>query len=114
MRRSMRWLALAGFVGAGAWAAGPVVREEARVKVDGVVERWRLEWRAAPELDCFEPEGVTCPCQGFAYSESGELDLVRSRPGAPVERLALTPLFGGDPARLRRWKPLASDEALGP
>lgn len=110
----MQWLALAGLVGAGAWAAGPVVREEARVKVDGVVERWRLEWRSAPELDCFEPEGVTCPCQGFAYAESGELEFVRSRLGAPDERLPLTPLFGGDPARLRRWKPLASDEELRP
>jgi len=107
-------MALGGLVGAAAVAAGPVVREEAEVKVDGVVERWRLEWRKPPTLDCFEPEVVTCPCEGFAYAESGELELVRTRPGKPVERLALTPLFGGDPARLRRWKPVASDEALPP
>ncbi len=114
MNRLMGWMALAGLVGAAAVAAGPVVREEAQVKVDGVLERWRLEWRAPPELDCFEPEGISCTCEGFAYAERGELELVRTRPGKPVERLALTPLFGGDPARLRRWKPAARDEDLSP
>lgn len=114
MKRPVEWMALVALVGMGAMAAEPVVREEARVKVDGVTERWRLEWRAPPELDCFETEGVTCPCEGFAYAERGALELVRTRPGKPVERLALTPLFGGGPARLRRWKPASGDEALSP
>jgi hypothetical protein len=56
---------------------------------------------------------------GFAYGEMGELDLVRSRPGPPDERLALTPLFheaGADGPReidslavLQRWPVHESD-----
>lgn len=109
---------LACLLGAVASAAsGPVLREEAKVKVDGVTERWRLEWRAPPELECLGIDAVTCPCAGFGYAERGELDLVRLRPGGKPERFALTPLFepngaswGGSEknpkpqAMLRRWE----------
>ena len=111
------WLGLGVVLGAA--PQKPLVREELRVSVNGVVERWRLEWRSPPELACFETEGVTCPCEGFAQGEQGELDLVRQRPGAPEERVALTPLFaddgGGDaPVRavLRGWEVSARDGAL--
>jgi hypothetical protein len=107
--------------GVGVARSSSVPREEVRVKVDGVTERWRLEWRAPPGLACFETEGVTCPCEGFAQGERGELELVRSRPGRPVERLALSPLFGdaapgeaSPQAMLRGWEPAEGDEALAP
>ncbi|HYI02186.1 hypothetical protein, partial [Hyalangium sp.] len=100
-----------------------MLREEVRVEVDGVTERWRLEWRDPPELDCIETDFVTCSCRGFAYAESGKLDLIRLRPGKPAERIPLTPLFefeGLDPegenvkAVLRRWRPAAGDDEILP
>lgn len=121
--RQWTWLAVGVVLGAGVGVARSkaVVREEIRVKVDGVTERWRLEWREPPELGCFEVEGVTCPCEGFAQGERGDLELVRSRPGRPVERLPLTPLFGppgqGEErpqAMLRGWEPAEGDGALPP
>lgn len=91
----------------------PVVREERKVLVAGVEETWRLEWRKAPSPACGpekgeEVEWTTCPCAGFEFGEAGEADLVRSRPGAPEERLALAPLFAGGEtpaagAVLPRW-----------
>ncbi|AKI99913.1 hypothetical protein ATI61_104665 [Archangium gephyra] len=116
-------LAVGVMLGAGVGVAGSrsVLREEARVKVDGVTERWRLEWRTPPELGCFETGGVSCPCEGFAQGERGELELVRARPGRPAERLPLTPLFGPSApgeappqALLRGWKPASDDEYLDP
>ena len=94
----------------------PVIREERSVVVDGQPEVWRLEWATPPRSVC-EPEGDdwwTCPCSGFAFGESGKLDLVRLRLGREVECLPLAPLFensetpaaaeghAGD-AVLRRW-----------
>lgn len=121
MKRLMGGMGLACLLGPAAVAGGPVSREQVQVKIDGVVERWRLEWRAEPELQCFEPEGVvTCPCEGFAYAEYGELDLVRLRPGKPPERVPLSPLFGatsekdGPKAMLRRWAPREGDEYIHP
>jgi hypothetical protein len=115
------WMGLGVLLVAGAAPSGPVPREEIQVKVDGVVERWRLEWRAPPELACFETEGITCPCEGFAHAERGELELVRLRPGRPAERTPLTPLFGdpapgeeGPRAMLRRWRPAEGDGELAP
>jgi hypothetical protein len=115
--RFMAWLGVGALLGSA--PQKPVPREELRVKVNGVVERWRLEWRSPPELACFETEGVTCPCEGFAQGEQGELDLVRQRPGVPEERVALTPLFadeepGEAPVRavLRGWAVAERDGAL--
>ncbi|OJT25211.1 hypothetical protein BO221_12700 [Archangium sp. Cb G35] len=121
--RLRTWLAVGAVLVAGAGGARSraVLREEVRVTVDGVAERWRIEWRAPPELACFETEGVSCPCEGFAQGERGELELLRSRPGRPVERLPLSPLFGppvqGEArplAMLRGWAPAEGDEALAP
>ncbi|HEX5750809.1 MAG TPA: hypothetical protein VFZ09_31585 [Archangium sp.] len=122
--RQWTWLAVGVVLGAGVGVARsrkPVVREEIRVKVDGVTERWRLEWKEPPALACFETEGVSCPCEGFAQGERGALELVRSRPGGPEERLPLSPLFadagpGGAPplAMLRGWEPAADDESIDP
>jgi hypothetical protein len=82
---------------------GPVVRERARVVVDGVTEEWRLEWQEPPKDACFEQGWSTCPCYGFAFGEQGRLDLVRARPGAPDEHLPL-----GE-RRVQRWPELDED-----
>jgi hypothetical protein len=48
---------------------------------------------------------------GFAYGESGDLDLIRTRDGATVDQLRITPLFqnefnpGFTGAVLQRWAP---------
>jgi hypothetical protein len=90
-----------------------VVREEHKIMVHGVEERWRLEWKVRPNQACSpdQPEWMTCPCNGFAFGERGDLVLVRERPGNKEERLGLTRLFQGDfdgpgysgEAVLRRW-----------
>jgi hypothetical protein len=100
-------------------AVSSVVREERSVTVGTVTEIWRLEWQDPPTLVCLPdsatPEWYTCPCIGFQFAESGHLDLVRHRPGAPDERFALTPLFadretpGAPLAVLRRWPVLRED-----
>jgi len=81
-------------------------------------ERWRLEWRT-PTKEVCRPEtdeAATCPCNGFAYGESGVLDLVRARNGAPDDRLPLSPLFqladspaDGGLAAVARWPQSPSD-----
>lgn len=95
-----------------ALASGPSLREEIEVTVDGVKEKWRLEWTSPPTPDCVtEAEvgdlavssAVACPCAGFAFGEKGDLDLVRTQPGKPEERMHLGPLFDGGKARLQRW-----------
>lgn len=104
-------LLVVGVPSAAGAEGGPVVRERREVLVSGVRETWRLEWTRPPAEACTPEEGFTCPCAGFAYGERGDLDLVRSRPGQPEERMKLTPLFAGgemqaaDPpeALLRRW-----------
>lgn len=105
-----------------ATAVPAITREEAPVGVGATSERWALEWRRPPSSICGpdDPSGaLTCPCSGFAYGETGELDLVRRAPGRPDERLALTPFFseGENPAEdtqlavLQRWPVLDSDDA---
>jgi len=97
-----------------ALSTGPVIREEASVTVDGVTEKWRLEWTRTPTPDCIDPATfATCPCAAFAFGEKGDLDLVRARPGAVEERLHLTPLFDGG-ARLRRWPVTRADTGKKP
>jgi hypothetical protein len=96
-----------------------VVREERQVTVDGRTETWRLEWQEPPKPFCVSAaEGMTAPCEGFAYGEEGRLDLVRIVGKREVDRLALTPLFryslegatdGPTLARLRRWPVEESD-----
>ncbi len=72
----------------------PLVREEQSVMVEGTEEVWRLKWKSAPMPFCDMKEvPPTCPCDGFAYGESGDLDLVRLRRGAEIDRLNLTPIF---------------------
>jgi hypothetical protein len=74
----------------------PLVREEQPVMVDGTEEVWRLTWKSAPKPFCDdETLAPTCPCNGFAYGERGDLDLVRLRRGIEIDRLNLTPLFKG-------------------
>jgi hypothetical protein len=103
----------------------PVLREEVTLKVDGVVEVWRLEWMGTPVPAC-EPEGdawYTCPCMGFAFGEAGDLDLVRKRAGQKDERFSLTRLFryGEAPGPsydrvwtvLPRWKNHTDDDKIG-
>lgn len=96
------------------------IREERTVIVDGVSERWRLEW-AGPTVEVCSPdqswgaEWGMCPCSGFEFSEDGDIYLVRERPGVPAERLHLTPFFRADQAPgkqavLRRWPVAPGDE----
>ena len=85
----------------------PTIREEQNVTVNGISETWRLQWRTTPKPFC-EPTqlSLTCPCQGFAYGEQGDIYLVRLRDGVEIERLHLTPLFRGrDGAVVQRWPP---------
>jgi hypothetical protein len=100
-------------------AAAPVaslIREQKMVVVDGVKESWRLEWEAPPVSTCGAEDvdtAMSCPCSGFAYGEAGALSLVRLRPGASEERLALAPYFrdhgipgAAGAAVLQRWRPI--------
>ena len=80
-----------------------VVREEKEVDVDGVKETWRLEWKSAPVPTCIDDSFYTCPCEGFAFGEKGDLDLVRARPGQPEERLRLNAYFVEGDAVVPRW-----------
>jgi hypothetical protein len=106
----------AGAPDAGAPAAppaGPWVRETQTVVRDGVAEQWRLQWRTAPTIVCNEVPAA-CPCAGLTVAEAGQLELVRLRDGAPLERTALTSLgrFDEGPGRfvLRRWEAPAGTE----
>jgi len=74
------------------------VREQSSFNVNGSKEVWRLIWRAAPNESnsCgpVDPDmAMTCPCSGAAYAQVGDLILERKHPGAPSERMPLTPLF---------------------
>ncbi len=104
-------------------AATPALREERPITINGQPETWRLEWQRPPVAVCAppDPEWYTCPCEGFAFGERGELDLVRLRGGKEVERLPLTPFFDGGEmptdqpgAVLRRVAPIKADMDAGP
>lgn len=93
-----------------------LVRDERTVTVDGVKETWRLQWRSPPQPACApdDAEWYTCPCIGFSFGESGQLDLVRLRDGQEVERLPLSPLFhdfGDGEAVVHRVEPTEGDHA---
>lgn len=83
------------------------VREQQEVVVDGVPEQWRLEWKGQTKPYCGADEAstaITCPCQGFAYGESGDLYMIRLRDGKEIDRLHLTPLFEDkETAVVQRW-----------
>ena len=85
----------------------PSIREQQEVVVDGVPEQWRLEWKGRTKPYCGADEAsaaITCPCQGFAYGESGDLYIVRLRDGKEIDRLHLTPLFEDEEtAVVQRW-----------
>jgi hypothetical protein len=90
----------------------PLIREQRRVLVNGVAEIWTLKWRSRPKPACAPDElSITCPCGGFAYGESGDVDLIRTRDDVVVDRFHITPLFQQLPmadiagALLQRWKP---------
>lgn len=92
----------------------PNIREEQRAMVDGVTETWQLVWQGSPQRSgCSEHwMAITCPCFGFAYSESGDVDVVRLRAGIEVDRLHVTPLFTetiGGGVMLQRWPMKESD-----
>src|SRR5579884_2887791 len=71
----------------------PLVREQRRVVVNGAPEVWTLKWRSRPKPECGPEQGaLMCPCMGFAYGETGDLDLIRTRDGALVDQLHVTPL----------------------
>lgn len=92
--------------------ADPVIREEQNIIVNGTPEVWRLEWKTTPKSSCGPDDtsmATSCPCTGFAYGESGQLDLVRSTDGREIDRLELTPFFNNESpdkgsATLQRWE----------
>jgi hypothetical protein len=57
------------------------------------------------------PGWDSCACAGFAFGERGSMDLVRTTPGKPDERLRLDPLFGDHDTRMQRWPVTRSDTA---
>jgi hypothetical protein len=90
------------------------VREEQSVTGDGAEEVWGLRWNSSPLPFCDDVTmGMTCPCDGFAYGERGDLDLVRLRNGIEIDRLNLTPLFkdsdAEDEAAVQRVALIESD-----
>ncbi len=97
----------------------PEAREWRGVSVNGKPEVWELRWAAPPALVCppDDPAWFTCPCEGFAFGESGDLDLIRTLGlgGKEVDRLPLTPLFANHEtpawetgkAVLQRWPVVA-------
>jgi hypothetical protein len=73
----------------------PIVREKHKVIIDGAEELWSLQWTSTPNPACGpeDPDWMTCPCTGFAFGESGDLELVRKRNGHEDERLSLAHVF---------------------
>lgn len=86
----------------------PVIDEVKTIEIDGVTETWSLVWRHPPDLTCADKAWNTCPCGGFAFGQTGELDLVRKRPGEPDDKLDLNKL-SEDPVELQRWAPTKAD-----
>lgn len=113
-------------MGLGAAAPGAdrrsLMREQRTVVVGGASEEWLLAWAGQPSPICRAEEmetAMTCPCEGWAYGETGDLWLIRRRGGREIERMRLGGLFGkfdypaaevreGD-AYLQRWPPKARD-----
>src|SRR5689334_20864884 len=99
----------------GSAGANNFIREEQTIAINGSVEVWRLQWKTPPTPVCAAEDGsfsLTCPCDGFAYGESGDLDLVRLRQGQEIERLPLGQFFSKDynhKVWLQRWQPTAAD-----
>jgi len=91
-------------------ASAPVVRATRVVVVDGVNETWSLRWRGAPDSVC--GDAMSAACQGFAFGEQGSLELLRERPGAATETLALDKLFDDGLARLQKYAPHPGDGLL--
>jgi hypothetical protein len=84
------------------------IRESHEIILNGLKEVWRLEWTSAPKPACeLADTSFVCPCEGFAYGESGDLFLVRSRGGQEVDRLQVTPFFEDLPggAIVQKWAP---------
>jgi hypothetical protein len=92
-----------------ALSLGTIFRDDEDLVLDGVKENWRLEWARAPLPDCMSAGWDTCTCAGFAYGERGDMDLVRTQPGKPDDRLRLDVLFEGNDTRLQRWPITKSD-----
>jgi hypothetical protein len=85
--------------GAVAKPASMIVREQRTVVINGVTETWQLVWIGKPQEFCPASDiemAITCPCDGVAYGEYGNLWLIRKRQGHEVERMDLRPLFKGD------------------
>ena len=80
-------------------AAPPsLVREARTIAIGGTPEEWRLVWRDKPQPICQAQDIVdaaTCPCEGVAYGEYGQLALQRRQAGRVTDSLPLGPLFGG-------------------
>ncbi len=105
-------LTMLPYAAAFAGESATLVREEQKIIIDGVEERWRLVWESKPEPVCAanEADWMTCPCMGFAFGETGNLTLVRERNKKVIERLSLDQFFtlGETPSAkagsiLRRW-----------
>ncbi|MDE2219339.1 MAG: hypothetical protein KGJ52_03070, partial [Gammaproteobacteria bacterium] len=102
--------------GARAAELADLVRAQRAVRVNGVIETWKLEWETLPVPVCGPDDvavALACPCAGFAYGEAGRLSLVRLRAGATREVLDLTGFYRheavpgpGNLAVLQRWVPV--------
>ena len=95
------------------------IREQQSVLIDGHNETWRLQWMKPPRIVC-GPEDFwdSRPCGGFAFGETGRLELVQIRDGKPDEHLSLSNFFSDSPvadgvAVLRRWDRLDGDNVPG-
>jgi hypothetical protein len=95
----------------------PEVWETRNVVLAGTTETWSLVWRKPPRFNGCDPgydpgyyascldntfsalknKCSFCACNGLEWGLVGELDLVRERPGAPVERLDLAAVPGAVP-----------------
>ena len=94
-----------------------IVREQRSFTIEGSREVWRLIWRDTPRDSKYcgpaDPDmAMTCPCDGAAYAQVGDLVLERKRSGATPERMPLALLFTGSDmmfndkgrvAMLQRW-----------
>jgi len=93
-----------------ALSLGTIFRDDEDLMLDNVKENWRLEWTKAPIPYCMSAEQLlTCPCDGFAFGEKGSMDLVRTIPGKPDERLHLDSLFSDHDTLMQRWPVTKAD-----